>query len=302
MPARQAKLLSFWEYISCPFDDKKQEHGVSIKIIGFWVDISQGTISLPPPSAIDIGDKINTFLATPDRKPRLIDWQHLAGHLSWALNVLPWARPGLTEVYRKMSGKNLRFGKIFLNAEVTRDLLWFSAAITSSIGVRFIDSGIWDDSQADFVITTDASFSGFGISFDNEGLVYALRPNHTGEQVDIFFLELVVVLCAVDYVTSLPHPPRRLLLFCDNLDAVQVLNSLSTKQSIHNGPLLAIASLIMRSGIDLHVRHIPGELNVAADLLSRLLFADYHRQFPAHRVRTFSPSRTLLPARWQQTF
>jgi hypothetical protein len=45
-PRRQVQLLILWEAISCPFEDKKQDHGEQLKIIGFWVDINLGTISL----------------------------------------------------------------------------------------------------------------------------------------------------------------------------------------------------------------------------------------------------------------
>jgi hypothetical protein len=88
-PGRQVKLLQFWEHISCPFDDKKQKHGRELKIIGFWLNIEDGSISLPPSSIADIVDKINQFLSTPNRKPLLREWQRLAGHLNWLLNVLP---------------------------------------------------------------------------------------------------------------------------------------------------------------------------------------------------------------------
>jgi hypothetical protein len=70
-PGRQVKLLRFWEFISCPFDDKKQKHGRELKIIGFWVNIADGSISLPPSSITDIVEKINHFLSTPNRKPLL---------------------------------------------------------------------------------------------------------------------------------------------------------------------------------------------------------------------------------------
>jgi len=47
-PCCQVQLLTFWDEISCPFEDKKQDHGEVLKIIGFFVDINQGTITLAP--------------------------------------------------------------------------------------------------------------------------------------------------------------------------------------------------------------------------------------------------------------
>jgi hypothetical protein len=89
-PRRQVQLLLLWESISCPFEDRKQEHGEALKIIGFWVDVNAGSISLSPSSVIDIISKIDLFLATPGHAPALQPWQCVAGHLNWMLNVLPW--------------------------------------------------------------------------------------------------------------------------------------------------------------------------------------------------------------------
>ena len=89
-PARQVQLLHLWDLISCPFEDKKQDHGSELKIIGFFVDVNRGSITLSPSSISDIVDKLDAFLSSPDRKARLQEWQQLVGHLNWLLNVLPW--------------------------------------------------------------------------------------------------------------------------------------------------------------------------------------------------------------------
>ena len=36
-------------------------------------------------------------------------------------------------------------------------LLWLSSTIPESIGIRFVDSGIWNDDEADMCISTDAA-------------------------------------------------------------------------------------------------------------------------------------------------
>ncbi|KAJ6543339.1 hypothetical protein B0H10DRAFT_2244494 [Mycena sp. CBHHK59/15] len=66
-----------------------QEHGVTLKIIGFWVDAALGSISLSPESVTDIIAKVTTFLTAPGRQRPLRDWQKLGGLLNWMLNVLP---------------------------------------------------------------------------------------------------------------------------------------------------------------------------------------------------------------------
>ena len=43
-PNQQVQLLRLWKLIACPFNDKKQEHGSILKIIGFYVDINQAAL------------------------------------------------------------------------------------------------------------------------------------------------------------------------------------------------------------------------------------------------------------------
>jgi hypothetical protein len=301
-PRRQVQLLLLWEAIKCPFEDKKQDHGETLKIIGFWVDVNKGTITLPPSSVTQILTRIDTFLSTPNRKPSLRDWLRLAGHLNWLLNVLPWGRPALTELYRKVSGKVHQYRGIHINAEVTRDLLWLKDTIPRSLGVLFTDVGRWRDSEADMVVWTDASFQGLSFAYAGNGFMYQVQPSPSDIKVDIFFLELVAILSALNHITSLSNPPRRLLVYTDSLDSVGAFNSLRVSESVHNGPLLGAAQLILTSGMDLRVRHIQGKLNVRADMLSRLLVEEYHHAFPFDRVRVFTPPRELLPTRWRECF
>jgi hypothetical protein len=205
-------------------------------------------------------------------------------------------------MYRKMSGKTLQFRHIPINGEVHRDLVWFSDLLQTAIGIRFVDAQSWKDSEADFVGWTDASNIGLSYVYAGNGFCYQLHPKPGSPIVDIFFRELLAILSLLHHIASKPTPPRHILIYSDSLDSVQVLNSLSVKESSHNSILLAIAAIILKTGIDFRVRHISGKSNIRADLLSRLLLDDYKLQFPADRVRTFEPPRELLPARWRECF
>jgi hypothetical protein len=302
-PRKQVQLLIFWDFISCPFESRKQDHGAILKIIGFWVDTQNGSISLPPDSIANIIDHIQKFLATPSRNPPLREWQRLLGHLNWALNVFPLARPALSSLYRKLRGKKLAKAPIIWNATNRSDLAWLLDVIPKCIGVRFIDDGQWADCQADFVLWTDASLTkAMSFVYASAGFVYEIRPPPKGISIDIFFLELVAILSAIHHTASFNSPPRHVLIYTDSLDSVCAYNSLAAGEAIHNNVLLAIAKVCLESGLDIRLRHIPSQENRRADMLSRLMFTDYHLQFPHDRVRTFSPPRGLLPARWQGCF
>ena len=57
-----------------------------------------------------------------------------------------------------------------------------------------------------------------------------------------------------------------------------------------------LTDIITKAEIDLRVVHIAGKLNIAADLLSCLLYEEFRRLFPSYGVRTFEPPRHLLLA------
>jgi hypothetical protein len=94
------------------------------------------------------------------------------------LNVLPWACPALTEMYRKMSGKVHANKGLFLNAQIHKDLHWLIDIIPTAIGVRFIDMGLWNNSDADMVVWTDASLKiALSFIYAGNGFIYKLKSS-----------------------------------------------------------------------------------------------------------------------------
>ena len=277
-PRPQARLLMLWDEIGCPWKDKKQEFGTELKIIGFYVDINRGTLTLSDNSISDILDVIRAFLATPGRRPSLCEWLRVGGHLNWVFNVLPLGRPALGEFYKKISGKSLMNAGVALNADVVRNFEWLIDVIPKAIGVHFVAATHWDDHEANLVLWTDASLRlGLGFVYATRGFVYAISPSSTKEKVDIFFLELLAILSAIHHIALFRHPPKKVLLWTDSLDSVAAYSSLRASESMHNSVLLALAGVLLETGMDLRIRHIAGKVNTKADLLSRLMIDEYYR-------------------------
>ncbi|KAF8234065.1 hypothetical protein L208DRAFT_1552682, partial [Tricholoma matsutake] len=253
-PCRQVQFLLLWEVISCPFEDRKQEHGEALKIIGFWVDVNAGSISLPSTSISNIVTKIDLFLATPGCSPALRAWQHLGGHLNWMLNMLPWGQPALMEMYHKISGKSWSHCGTPINATMIADLTWLKNVILLSVGIWFTDTGLWLDQDADLVMWTDTSLcNALAFVYSNKGFLYPIKAPPPGIKVDIFFLELLAITSAIHHARSLAQPPHWILIWTDSLNSVAILSSLHMAESIHNAPLLAIANIILCTGMDLQV-------------------------------------------------
>lgn len=156
---------------------------------------------------------------------------------------------------------------------------------------------MWADHDADMVIWTDASLcNALAFVYSNMGWVYPIRPPPEGIKVDIFFLELLAITSAVHHAGSLSCPPHRILVWMDSLDSIAVLNSLHAAESLHNVPLLAIANIILRTGMNLCVQFIKGKKNVHADMLSHLLIDKYQCKFSADCIESFTSPWELLPA------
>ncbi|KAG5221140.1 DNA RNA polymerase [Salix suchowensis] len=162
-----------------------------------------------------------------ERRPTLKDFQHLAGHLNWLLNVLPWGKPATFELYKKTSGKTIPHAGITINKNITEELTWLHDIIPRAVGIRFVDSLHWKDEEADLVMWTTRLYMMIGI------------------------------LSALYHAAGMHHPPRRLLIWTDSLDAVSVFSSLSPSNAMHNAPLRAAAKIIIATGIDL--RKVPSD-------------------------------------------
>jgi hypothetical protein len=239
------------------------------------------------------------------------------------LNILPWGRPALTEVYHKISGKNWSHCGIPINAAVIANLSWLKSVIPQAIGIRFTDEGLWSDVDADMVMWTDADadmvmwtyadadmvmwtdvslYNALSFVYSNKGFLYPIRAPPPGVKIDIFFLELMAIASAVHHAGWLAQPPHRILIWTDSMDSVTILNSLHTSESLHNAPLLAIAEIILHTEMDLRVCFIEEKKNMRADMLSHLLIDEYQSMFPADSIHRFTPPWELLPAQWRECF
>ena len=121
--------------------------------------------------------------------------------------------------------------------------------------------------------------------------MYLIKAPPAGVKINIFSLKLVAIMLAIHHAGSLPQPPHYLLIWTDSLDLVAVLNSLHTSKPLHNAPLLAIAGIIFKTGMDLWVQFIEGKLNTHADMLSHLLVDEYQRKILSNCIKHFTPPR-----------
>lgn len=296
-PHKQVLLLRLWDELCIPHKKAKQEYGHTLTIIGFHVDTVRMTITLPRDSKDALVAHIRAFVNdAPNRRRSLREWQRTLGWINWGLNFQPLLRPALESSYAKIKGKEFPRAPIYLNRTVKDDLLWVAALFDHGSGVHLLTAKLWPASAADLLIFCDASLTGLGFWSPQRQLGFAadLPVAPPGVQDNIFWYEAVTVLAALRWASTQRHTPRRLAIFTDNLNTVQIFDSLRASAP-YNLILREACEILIQTGIDLRVCHVPGATNTVADALSRHLFALVRQYTPMITISTFSPPEYVAP-------
>jgi hypothetical protein len=287
LPTKQAQLLLLFDDIGIPHEERKQFFGSPLQIIGFDVNPNTMMITMPSAARDELVLAIRTF-ANPRQHRSLRNFQCLAGWVNWALNVYPLLRPGLSSVYEKMQRSSFPFQKLSINNTICKELSWLASHIQSSTGVHIIQSRKWSRSEAHDSFLCDTCPTGMGYWSPEacEGFICAIPPNTRN---GIFFFEALTVLSALHHACGLTHPkPYCLAIFTDSLNTFDMFNTLHALPA-YNPILITASDLLITTGIQLQVFHIPCEQNCVADALSRLDTVTVCRFQPNLTVTYFTP-------------
>ncbi|KAJ8584037.1 hypothetical protein M405DRAFT_747676, partial [Rhizopogon salebrosus TDB-379] len=143
LPGSLVKLLRLWDSIGLPHEERKQIYGPELPIIGFDVDPNLMCACMLDDSRERLILALLDFAQWGTRRS-LRDFQCLAGWMSWALNVYPLLRPGLSALYAKTAGKLESRAKIWVNRDVVRELTWVVHHLHAADGIFFFKSISWD--------------------------------------------------------------------------------------------------------------------------------------------------------------
>lgn len=296
-PPKQVQLLLLWDELGIRHEKAKQVFGRDLTIIGFHVDATEMIISLPSSSIHDIVSHIRSFCTSTSRRHPLREWQRLLGWLNWAINIQPLLRPALQSSYEKIRNRYNPFGLIYINRRVYNDLLWAADRLDRSAGVFMLKSKVWSPEDADLTFYCDACLTGMGFWSPQlfKGFMADTIPSTFLPDDNIFWFEALTVLSAFIHASSLSSPPVRLAIFSDNLNTVQMFESLRSHPP-YDLILRNVIDVVIDSNIDFRVWYIPGPSNVVADALSRGLLSVVHTHLPNLPVFTFQPPRITLGA------
>jgi hypothetical protein len=289
-PAPQVTLLSLWDELGVPHKQKKQVHGRVLPVIGIVVDPNALTLTLPDPARDRLITELLKWSSPSTIRFPLKRWQKLCGWINWTFNVFPLLRPCLNNVYPKIAGKTRRDQNVCLNTAVRSDFAWALRALEKLQPVQILESLVWSVDLADLVIYCDACPDGLGfwVPAENSGF-YASSP--FGEPPTIFYLEALCVLNALLFATQRMDPPRKLLLYTDNQNTVDIFSTLRCLPD-YNGIVICSVDLRISARVDLRVLHVAGEDNIVADALSR---ADFTRALAVRPGLTLTQFQPFLP-------
>jgi hypothetical protein len=170
-------------------------------------------------------------------------------------------------------------------------------------GVSILEAEEWGHDDADLVVYCDASTGAMGqgkpglgfwapardVGFYADGLVpYPTNLQLSQEMGSIFYLEALTVLSALLWVETLTRRPRRLLIYTDSMNTVEMFGSMRADPG-YNTILMESVNILIDSGISLWVFHIPGERNAIANALSRSMFDTVRTQQSHLKLAIFQP-------------
>ena len=296
MLSSQVTLLKLWDRLGIPHKEKKQVFGSNLTIIGIDVDANNLTLTLPSDNKLELVVLLNDFARTPEKsgvRYSLRDFQHLVGWFNWALNVYPLLKPPLSNIYAKMghSKPDKPLTKLYVNNSIRSDLQWAVYHLNRLPGTRFLHSLDWHPDDANLVAYCDASLDGVGFWFPGLSAGFWSTILEDPPKDTIFYFEALCVLSAILHSTSFEFPITKLTVYTDNLNTVQMFNSLSALPA-YNGILKAAVDhllLDVHNFIQLWVVHVPGHLNTIADTLSCGELHTVIDTIPGITINLFSP-------------
>lgn len=154
----------------------------------------------------------------------------------------------------------------------------------------------WGPLDTDLLVLCDACLSGMAYWIPTRVCTFAADCGRTppGLEDNSFWFEALTVLAALEWVVEhISPPPRRLAIYTDNLNTVQMFESHRALPDFHE-LLLRACDLLIATDIDIRVWHIPGHHNTVADALLRGLFTVARQYAPDLSISTFIPPRPVL--------
>ncbi len=268
-----------------PVKSSKTVHpATTVTLHGIEVDTVLWEARLP-------ADKVQSALEAVEglrrrKKVTLRELQSLIGLLSFCCKVVLPGRAFLRRLIDLTCGVTKPGHHIRISAEARKDLTAWSGFLQTCNGRVLFLSRSWTSSEH-IKLYTDASGLGFAAILGDQWFQGGWPV--TWRDVNIAAKELLPIVIAVRlWSGSLCN--KKLLMLCDNIAVVYVINTQTSKDKRLMSLLRSLIVTCMQSNIMIRAKHIPGLVNVAADALSR-----FHNQVAFISMPSLRSTPTAIP-------
>ena len=245
-------------------EEKSRSPSTCQTVLGVQFDTVAMTISITPERLSEISELLELWSSR--RTATKSELQSLIGKLVFVSKCVRQSRIFLSRLLAQLRVMKYNHHHFRLSSEFKKDISWWRRFIRVYNGVTLISLSPW--SSVDHVFSTDACLTGGGGLCDDEYFHFRFPDNILELDKDINCLELLTIVIACKLSGS-KWSGLRILLHCDNMVSVSVLNTGKTRCSFLADCLREIWFISSTFEFELRAVHVPGNDNRVADCLSR---------------------------------
>ena len=289
-------FLDICKEINFPVSLDKTFWGMTqLVFLGLLIDTVARIITIPKEKIEKGIELITTILSSKKGKITVHQLQRLCGFLNFLGKAIIPGRVFTRRLY-SLNNPNLKpLHHVKLNGEMKMDLeTWLIFLEHPTVYARpFMDfNKSWEANELNFY--TDASKIGLGRFCDGDWMHARWDDEFMAANPSIEYLELYAVTVGVlSWIHRFKN--KRVILFCDNMSAVDMINS-SSSSTCKN--CMVLLRLIVLHGlihnVRIHAKHVKGSSNNLADSLSRDDLQRFHKLVKDNGI-TISKYNTPVP-------
>ena len=292
------QFLDICQFINLPVSDEKTEWGqTTIIFLGLMIDTHRQCVMVPLEKIEKALQLIKKILASKKNKTTLRELQELCGFLNFIGKAIVPGRVFTRRLYTHTSGVLKPHHHVSLKQDLKADLkMWICFLQHPAAYCRPFYHLDKDLSSVELDLFTDAAKTkGCGGYYKDQWFIAEWDHEFIREHnPSINYLELYAVTVAVINWSAL-FGDRKIILFCDNLSVVHMINNSSSncKNCMTLLRIITLQGLI--NNVKISAAHVSGISNDLADKLSRLEYRQF-RATARKMKKTFKGTPVPMPA------
>ena len=273
-PDKVRNSMLMGEKLGIPFAPDKCEGPTPVlTFLGIELDCVNLEARLPQVKISKAINLIQSFLQSPRQRYSRLESLH--GFLNHCAEIIPAGKAFLRSLQRLLHPSSSHW--VTVPSQVVFDLQTWLIFLQNYNGkTMFVRSG-WDLPSV-LLLETDSSGS-WGCAAVFQGQYFAIQWPPQVNRSNLSLLEFYPIVVAT-FVWSAAMSNKRLIIHCDNLASVFIVNKLKALDEATMSLVRLFALHCLQSNIWFQARHIPGATNHGPDALSRGRFQEFHRAYP----------------------